>query len=112
LNNGGRGKYAAQDGALRLTQIVRASNAAPTYFAPEENRATLQWLTNCLTPWLADNAVGNIKLDSQVGPQHGATIWMRTAAISRVTSAPHGLGRIGGAVVRTQFSFLLENSIE
>src|SRR6516165_3850977 len=38
LNNGGRGKYAAQDGALRLTQIVRASTAAPTYFAPEEIR--------------------------------------------------------------------------
>src|SRR6185437_4041885 len=32
LNNGGRGKYAAQDGALRLTQVVRASTAAPTYF--------------------------------------------------------------------------------
>jgi hypothetical protein len=36
LNKGGRGNYAAQDGALRLTQIVRASTAAPTYFAPEE----------------------------------------------------------------------------
>ena len=36
LNNGGRGNYAAQDGALRLTQVVRASTAAPTYFAPEE----------------------------------------------------------------------------
>jgi uncharacterized protein len=161
LNNGGRGKYAAQDGALRLTQIVRANTAAPTYFAPEEiaihardgtvvdgafvdggvtpfndpalqllmlatlqghgfcwptgknkllivsvgtgqykqprsaqavvsdlaafqgvaalqslmddcermNRATLQWLTNCLTPWLIDRAVGDMKLDSQSGPQ-------------------------------------------
>ena len=161
LNNGGRGKYAAQDGALRLTQAVRASTAAPTYFAPEEivihsrdgtavdgafvdggvtpfndpalqllmlavlqghgfcwptgrdrllivsvgtghyqqrrpahaivadpaalqglaalqslmddcermNRATLQWLTNCLTPWLVDRAVGDMKLDSQAGPQ-------------------------------------------
>jgi hypothetical protein len=161
LNNGGRGKYAAQDGALRLTQIIRASTAAPTYFAPEEirihsrdgtavdgafvdggvtpfndpalqllmlaalqghgfcwptgrdrlliisvgtghyrqprpahaiiadppalqgltallsfmddcermNRATLQWLTNCLTPWLVDHAVGDMKLDSQAGPQ-------------------------------------------
>jgi hypothetical protein len=161
LNNGGRGKYAAQDGALRLTQIVRASTAAPTYFKPEEivirsrdgsavdgafvdggvtpfndpalqllmlaslqghgfcwptgrdrllivsigtghyqqprpaqaimadpaalqgiaalqslmddcermNRATLQWLTNCLTPWLVDHAVGDMKLDSQAGPQ-------------------------------------------
>lgn len=161
LNNGGRGKYAAQDGALRLTQVVRASTAAPTYFAPEEivihsrggtavngafvdggvtpfndpalqllmiaalqghgfcwptgrdrmllisvgtghyqqprpahaiiadpaalqgiaalqslmddcermNRATLQWLTNCLTPWLVDRAVGDMKLDSQAGPQ-------------------------------------------
>ena len=36
LNNGGRGNFAAQDGALRLTQIVRASTAAPTYFTPEE----------------------------------------------------------------------------
>jgi uncharacterized protein len=161
LNNGGRGKYAAQDGALRLTQIVRASTAAPTYFAPEEiaihardgtvvdgafvdggvtpfndpalqllmlatlqghgfcwptgkdkllivsvgtgqykrprpaqgvvndlaalqgvaalqslmddcermNGAMLQWLTNCLTPWLIDRAVGDMKLDSQSGPQ-------------------------------------------
>jgi uncharacterized protein len=161
LNNGGRGKYAAQDGALRLTQIVRASTAAPTYFAPEEisihardgtvvdgafvdggvspfndpafqllmlatlqghcfcwptgkdrlllisigtgryqqthtanelvrapaaqqgitalqslmddcermNRATLQWLTNCLTPWIVDRAVGDMKLDSQSGPE-------------------------------------------
>jgi uncharacterized protein len=161
LNNGGRGKYAAQDGALRLTQIVRASTAAPTYFAPEAirisrrdgtsvdgafvdggitpfndptlqllmlaalqghgfcwpagknnlllisigtgryqqthtaedllrapaaqqgitslqslmddcermNRATLQWLTNCLTPWIIDRAVGDMKLDSQSGPQ-------------------------------------------
>ena len=161
LNNGGRGKYAAQDGALRLTQIVRASTAAPTYFAPEAirisrrdgtsvdgafvdggvtpfndpalqllmlaalqghgfcwpagkdslliisigtgryqqshtakeligapaakqgvaslqslmddcertNRATLQWLTNCLTPWIVDHAVGDMRLDSEKGPQ-------------------------------------------
>jgi hypothetical protein len=161
LNNGGRGKFAAQDGKLRLTQIIRASTAAPTYFEPEEivihsrdgttvdgafvdggvtpfndpalqllmlaalqghgfcwptgkdkvlivsvgtgqyrqsrpaqavvsglaasqgvaalqslmddcermNRATLQWLTNCLTPWLVDRAVGDMKLDSQAGPQ-------------------------------------------
>ena len=161
LNNGGHGNYAAQDGALRLTQVVRASTAAPTYFAPEEiaihardgsvvngafvdggvtpfndpalqllmlaalqghgfnwstgkdrllivsigtgqykqprpaksvvgdpaalqgiaalqslmddcermNRAQLQWLTNCLTPWIIDRAVGDMKLDSQTGPQ-------------------------------------------
>ena len=35
LHNGGNGKYAMEDGALRLTQVVRASTAAPTYFAPE-----------------------------------------------------------------------------
>ena len=161
LNNGGRGKYAAQDGALRLTQIVRASTAAPTYFDPERvqisardgsvvdgefvdggvspfndpalqllmlaaleghgfqwrtgkdqlllisagtgayrpgpqapglldkfaagqglralqslmddcartNQAMLQWLTDCLTPWQIDRAVGEMKLDSQNGPQ-------------------------------------------
>jgi uncharacterized protein len=33
------------------------------------NRATLQWLSNCLTPWLIDGAVGDMKLDSQTGPQ-------------------------------------------
>jgi len=161
LNNGGRGQYAAEDGALHLTQVIRASTAAPTYFAPEEiaihardgsvvngafvdggvtpfndpalqllmlaalqghgfswptgrdrllivsvgtgqykearpaeelardiaalqgvaalqslmddcermNRATLQWLTNCLTPWIIDRAVGDMKLDSQSGPR-------------------------------------------
>lgn len=161
LHNGGRGKFAAQDGALRLTQVVRASTAAPTYFAPEmvaihsrsgnvvrgafvdggvtpyndpalqllmlaslqghgfcwpsgrdriliisvgtgyyretrpsqsivaepaavqgltalrslmddcerTNRATLQWLTNCLTPWNIDRAVGDMRLDGNAGPQ-------------------------------------------
>jgi hypothetical protein len=161
LNNGGRGRYATQDGAWRLTQIVRASTAAPTYFDPERvqissrdgsvvegefvdggvspfndpalqllmlaaleghgfrwrtgkdelllisagtgtyrsppqasglldkfaagqgfrallslmddcartNQAMLQWLTDCLTPWQIDSAVGDMKLDSQNGPQ-------------------------------------------
>jgi patatin-like phospholipase/acyl hydrolase len=35
-HNGGRGNYAVENGALRLTQIVLASAAAPTYFASEE----------------------------------------------------------------------------
>ena len=29
----------------------------------------LQWLTNCLTRWIIDRAVGDMKLDSQDGPQ-------------------------------------------
>jgi len=33
------------------------------------NRATLQWLTNCLTPWLIYGAVGDMKADNQTGPQ-------------------------------------------
>ena len=161
LHNSGGGPYAAEDGALHLTQIVRASTAAPTYFAPEEmqihsrsgsvvdgafvdggvtpfndpalqllmlaalqgygfrwptgkdrlllisigtgrfqqtyqtkdivgsaaalqglsalqsllddcdrmNHATLQWLTQCLTPAIVDRAVGDMKLDSAAGPQ-------------------------------------------
>ena len=172
LNNCRLGKYANQDGALRLTQVVRASTAAPTYFDPEQirissrdgppvdgefvdggvspfndpalqllmlaaleghgfrwprgkdklllisvgtgtyrpsppaptflsklaaaalgklaaaqglralqslmddcarsNQAMLQWLTDCLTPWQIDRAVGDMKLDSQNGP-HLAT---------------------------------------
>jgi len=35
LHNHPDAPYAAQDGKLLLTQIVRASTAAPTYFAPE-----------------------------------------------------------------------------
>jgi uncharacterized protein len=161
LHNSGRGQYANQDGALRLTQIVRASTAAPTYFDPERitissrdgtavdgefvdggvspfndpalqllmlaaleghglrwrtgkeqlllisvgtgtyrmashpsglieqtaaaqglraltslmddcartNQAMLQWLTDCLTPWQIDRALGDMRLDSRSGPQ-------------------------------------------
>jgi hypothetical protein len=29
----------------------------------------LQWLTDCLTPWEIDRAVGDMKLDGQKGPQ-------------------------------------------
>jgi hypothetical protein len=36
LHNHPEAQYAAQDGQLRLTQVVRASTAAPTYFAPQE----------------------------------------------------------------------------
>src|SRR6202040_1622184 len=36
------------------------------------NQAMLQWLTDCLTPWEIDRAVGDMKLDSQNGP-HLAT---------------------------------------
>ena len=33
------------------------------------NHGMLQWLTNCLTPSIIDRAVGDMKLDSQSGPQ-------------------------------------------
>ena len=161
LHNHPDAHYAKQDGPLYLTQVVRASTAAPTYFEPERirissrdgtvvdgafvdggvspfndpalqllmlaalqghgfrwptgasklllisvgtgthkktfstdaissmvaaeqglrslqslmedsarvNQALLQWLTNCLTPWTIDRAVGEMKLDSQNGPQ-------------------------------------------
>lgn len=38
LHNSPRAPYAAQDGKLLLSQIVRASTAAPTYFEPERVR--------------------------------------------------------------------------
>jgi hypothetical protein len=161
LHNHPDARYAAQDGKLLLTHVVRASTAAPTYFAPEEidissrdgkvvkgafvdggvspfndpslqllmlaalqghgfrwqtgadnlllisvgtgtykekyttealvkmvpamqgitalqslmddcdrmNRAMMQWLTNSLTPWRIDSAVGEMQLDSQNGPR-------------------------------------------
>jgi hypothetical protein len=33
------------------------------------NRATLQWLTQCLTPAIVDRAVGDMRRDSAEGPQ-------------------------------------------
>jgi hypothetical protein len=33
------------------------------------NHGMLQWLTNCLTPWFIDRAVGDMSLDSRSGPQ-------------------------------------------
>lgn len=161
LHNHPAARYAAQDGKLHLTKVVRASTAAPTYFKPQEidissrdgnvvagafvdggvspfndpslqllmlaaldghgfrwptgrdklllisigtgtfkktytteqitgmaaaeqglrslqslmddcgrvNQSMLQWLTNCLTPWAIDRAMGDMKLDSQSGPQ-------------------------------------------
>ena len=193
LNNGGRGRYAAQDGALRLTQVVRASTAAPTYFEPERikissrdgsvvdgefvdggvspfndpalqllmlaaldghgfrwstgktrlliisvgtgsyrsssqlpglidkvaavqglraltslmddcarvNLAMLQWLTDCLTPWEVDRAVGDMKLDSQSGPQLATYVrynvlleqaWLSSAI--KVDSSPEALAEL------------------
>ena len=56
------------------------------------NRATLQWLTNCLTPWIIDRAVGDMKLDSQSGPQLATYVrynvvleqaWLKAAVGSR-----------------------------
>jgi hypothetical protein len=161
LHNHPRARYSAQDGKLFLTQVVRASTAAPTYFEPQEikisspdgsstaaafvdggvspfndpalqllmlaaldghgfrwktgkdrlllisvgtgtykqtfsttellnmtaamqglrslqslmddtsrvNHAMLQWLTDCVTPWTIDRAVGDMRTDSANGPQ-------------------------------------------
>jgi hypothetical protein len=161
LHNHPGAPYAKQDGALRLTEVVRASTAAPTYFEPQKitisarngstvsgafvdggvspfndpalqllmlaalhghgfrwhtgkdnlllisagtgvfkstfstdeivhmpaaeqgvrslqslmddcgrhNHGMLQWLTNCLTPWMIDRAVEDMVADSQSGPQ-------------------------------------------
>ena len=33
------------------------------------NQALLQWLTNCVTPWTIDRAMGDMKRDSANGPQ-------------------------------------------
>jgi len=196
LHNGAGGAFAKQDGALRLTQVVRASTAAPTYFAPERisiqsrdghitdgafvdggvtpfndpawqllmlaalqghgfrwhtgrdrllivsvgtghyeerhsaedvmssvaakqgvtallsliddcermNRATLQWMTYCLTPSIIDRAVGDMKLDSESGPQLATFVrynvpleqgWLKTELDKDLsTDAIKGLSRM------------------
>jgi uncharacterized protein len=161
LSNHPGGRYALEDGKLLLTQVVRASTAAPTYFEPEQmsisardgsivtgafvdggvspfndpalqllmlatldgygfrwqtgfdklllisvgtgtyertfpvealsrmipavqglralqsliddcartNSTVLQWLSNCVTPWNIDRALGSMELDSNSGPR-------------------------------------------
>lgn len=158
LTNCPGSRYAKQDSALKLTQVVRASTAAPTYFRPEQikisshggtdivdglfvdggvspfndpalqllmvatlhghgfkwrtgesnlllisvgtgeykqpftrqqlaaqqglaalkslmddcgrvNHGLLQWLTNSVTPWAIDRAVGDMAEDSKAGPK-------------------------------------------
>jgi len=33
------------------------------------NHALLQWLSHCVTPWTIDRQIGDMKLDSQMGPR-------------------------------------------
>ena len=50
LNNGGLGKYAAQDGALRLTQMIAPPHGRPTYFA---RRAIAKFTPTTARSWTA-----------------------------------------------------------
>lgn len=55
------GMPAAEQGVRALQSLM--SDCA------QMNYGLLQWLNNCLTPWIIDRAVGDMKLDSQDGPQ-------------------------------------------
>ena len=55
------GKLAAAQGLRALSSLMDDCASS--------NQAMLQWLTDCLTPWQIDRAVGEMKLDSQNGPQ-------------------------------------------
>ena len=65
------------------------------------NHAMMQWLTNCLTPWTIDRAVGDMKLDSANGPRLATYArydvlleqeWLNTTV--RITSDPEHLVKI------------------
>jgi uncharacterized protein len=65
------------------------------------NQAMLQWLTNCLTPWAIDSAVGDMKLDSQSGPQFATYArfnvllepgWLKTTV--KLDLAPEAVAKI------------------
>jgi uncharacterized protein len=207
LHNHPDAKYAKQDGALRLTQVVRASTAAPTYFEPERiaissrdgtivdggfvdggvspfndpalqllmlaalnghgfrwasgkdklllisvgtggtrktftadalvkmpaaeqglrslsslmedcgqvHHGMLQWLTNCLTPWTIDRAVGDMAVDSQRGPQLATyarynvlleTGWLKTEL--QIDRTPEALVKIAAMDDPSNMDELLE----
>src|SRR5208282_5207700 len=55
------GMPAAEQGVRSLQSLMED--------CAQVNHGMLQWLTNCLTPWIIDRAVGDMKLDSRSGPQ-------------------------------------------
>jgi hypothetical protein len=55
------GMPAAEQGGRALLSLMED--------CAQVNHGMLQWLTNCLAPWIIDRAVGDMKLDSQDGPR-------------------------------------------
>jgi len=55
------GMPAAEQGVRSLQSLMED--------CAQVNHGLLQWLASCLTPWIIDRAVGDMKLDSQDGPQ-------------------------------------------
>jgi len=55
------GMVAAKEGIIALQSLMDDCGRM--------NHAVLQWLTNCLTPWKIDSAVGDMTLDSANGPK-------------------------------------------
>jgi len=56
------GKMVAAEQGLRSLQSLMDDCA-------RMNHGMLQWLTNCVTPWLIDRAVQKMEIDSKNGPQ-------------------------------------------
>ena len=61
----------------------------------------MQWLTNCVTPWTIDRAIGDMKLDSAGGPQLATyarynvlfeETWLKTGV--EIAYAPDKLAKI------------------
>ncbi len=69
----GTGRYQQTHAAKELIDAPAQQGIASLQSLMDDcermNRATLQWLTNCLTPWIVDRAVGDMRLDSEKGPQ-------------------------------------------
>jgi hypothetical protein len=70
----GTGSYRSSSptsGLIGGTAAAEGVNALQSLLddCARSNQALLQWLTDCLTPWLIDRAVGDMKLDSAGGPQ-------------------------------------------
>jgi uncharacterized protein len=76
ISTGTGAHRASRQGPKLLDEIAAAQGVRALASLMDDcarvNQAMLQWLTDCLTPWQIDRAVGDLKLDSQNGP-HLAT---------------------------------------
>ena len=75
LHNHPNARYAGQDGKLQLTQVVRASTAAPTYFEPQDDRHLVARRQTSCSGAFVDGGVSPFNDPVAATPDAGGAGW-------------------------------------